>query len=39
MRFPELFDVSPAQSADGQAPEADAARDEKCLEGDHGRDW
>jgi hypothetical protein len=28
MRFPELFDVSPTQSADREASEAEAARDE-----------
>ncbi|RAL03041.1 uncharacterized protein BO80DRAFT_500793 [Aspergillus ibericus CBS 121593] len=28
IRFPELFDVSPAQSADREASEAEAARDE-----------
>lgn len=28
IRFPELFDVSPAQSAEREASEAEAARDE-----------
>jgi hypothetical protein len=31
MRFPELFDVSPTQSADREASEAEAARDEASV--------